>query len=107
MILSDTDQYIKDSLETIISGRWDEHFDPVRIKTLLELSFILNHLDIGIGFFQFEYNGLKVKAEVPDVIPQTEYYFEGIISSIKNDEYFKKALNQFIRDKKIDSLISE
>ena len=44
MTLSDTDEYIKLSLESIISGKWNEHFYPQQIKNLLQLSFILNHL---------------------------------------------------------------
>ena len=105
MILSDTDQYIKDSLETIISGLWDEKFAPDQIERLLQLSFILNHLDAGVGFFQFEYNGTKIKLTGLDDMISTEHAFEGIISAIKSDKSFEGCLKQFLRDKKISSII--
>lgn len=104
MTLSDTDEYIKLSLESIISGKWNEHFYPQQIKNLLQLSFILNHLSSGENHFQFQYGDVKIKVTGRDDIISTEWAFESIISTIKNDERFSASLKQFLRDRKIDKL---
>lgn len=96
MTLSDTDEYIKLSLESIISGKWNEHFYTEQIKNLLQLSFILNHLVYSEGYFQFQYGDVEIKVTQLD-----ECEIEKVISTIKNDEGFLSSLNQFLRDRKI------
>ena len=102
MILDETNQYIKDNLEVILSGGWDNKFDKDQIKYLTEFSFILNHLNVGIGFFQFEYGDFKLKIRLDNL--KSEYMFESVMSTIKNDDSFKSAFKSFLRDRKIENL---
>jgi hypothetical protein len=104
MILTDTDQYIKLSLESIISGKWNEYFYPEQIRNLLQLSFILNHLVLGEGYFEFQYNDIKIKVTQLDDTISNEWSFESVISAIKNDEGFLASLKQFLRDRKIEKI---
>lgn len=97
MILSDTDQYIKDSLDFIISGGWNGQFSPGEVNGLLRLSFILNNLEYLNDYFEFSYGGIKISL--------TGYSIDGVISGIRSSIFFEKVFNQFLRDKKIESIL--
>jgi len=98
-----TDIYIKDNLENIVSGKWDNDFTAEEIKNLIERSFILNHIKIEYGFVVFSFNDLTIKIMGSQDIP-TEDSIELIISSIKDDDLFRLALSSFLREWKINNL---
>jgi hypothetical protein len=105
-MLDDTDNYIKDNLQNIIDGKFDDKFDKEQLKMMLELSFLYNHISIENDSVIFEYNGVKLKISgISEVFGI--YAKESITSAIKNDVVFKSALKQFLRDKKINEILND
>jgi hypothetical protein len=107
-MLDDTDNYIKDNLQNIIDGKFDDKFSKEQLKMMLEMSFLYNHISFegdsaGLKVI-FEYNGVKFKISGISEIP-TQFVKEQVTSSIKNDVVFKSALTQFLRDKKINEIL--
>ena len=103
-MLDDTENYIKDNLQNIIDGKFDDKFDKEQLKMMLEMSFLYNHINVENDSVIFEYNGVKLKINGISEIP-TQFAKETITSSIKNDVVFKSALTQFLRDKKINEIL--
>ena len=104
MQLSDTNTFIKDNLQNIIDGKFDDKFGPDHLKGVLELSFLFNHIKTDKYYIIFEYNGvvLKINAFQSHRIMQSE---EEIISFIRNEETFKTCYNLFLRDVKLNKLL--
>ena len=48
-MLDDTDNYIKDNLQNIIDGKYDDKFSPDQLKMMLEMSFLYNHITVENG----------------------------------------------------------
>jgi hypothetical protein len=105
-MLDDTDNYIKDNLQNILDGKFDDKFEPDQLKMMLELSFLYNHISFEVDSVIFEYNGVKFKISGISEIP-TQFAKEQITSAIKNDVVFKSALKQFLRDKKINEILND
>ena len=103
-MLDDTDNYIKDNLQNIINGEFNDEFSPDQLKMMLETSFLYNHITFENDSVIFEYNGVKLKINGISEIP-TQFAKETITSSIKNDVVFKSSLTQFLRDKKINEIL--
>ncbi len=103
-MLDDTDNYIKDNLQNIIGGKFDDKFDKEQLKMMLELSFLYNHINIGNNSVIFRYDDKRVSIEGVSEIPP-QFAKETITSYIKNDKAFKSALTQFLRDKKINDIL--
>jgi hypothetical protein len=103
-MLDDTDNYIKDNLQNIIDGKFDDKFDKEQLKMMLELSFLYNHISVENDSVIFEYNGSKLKISGVSEIPP-QFAKEHITSCIKSDKAFKSALTQFLRDKKINDIL--
>jgi hypothetical protein len=103
-MLDDTDNYIKDNLQNIIDGKFDDKFSSEQLKMMLEMSFLYNHISVESDSVIFEYNGVKLKIGGVSELP-TQFAKETITSAIKNDVVFKSALTQFLRDKKINDIL--
>ena len=103
-MLDDTDNYIKDNLQNILDGKFDDKFSPEQLKMMLEMSFLYNHITVENDSVIFEYNGVKLKISGISELP-TQFAKEHITSTIKNDLFFKSALTQFLRDKKINEIL--
>jgi len=103
-MFDDTDNYIKDNLENIIDGKFDDKFSPEQLKMMLEMSFLYNHITFENDSVIFEYNSVKLKISGISELP-TQFAKEHITSTIKNDKFFKSALTQFLRDKKINNIL--
>jgi len=43
-MLDDTENYIKDNLQNILDGKFDDKFDKEQLKMMLEMSFLYNHI---------------------------------------------------------------
>ena len=103
-MLNDTENYIKDNLQNIINGKFDDNFSKEQLKMMLEMSFLYNHISFEGDSVIFEYNGVKFKISGISEIPG-RFAKEQITSSIKNDVVFKSALKQFLREKKINDIL--
>ena len=99
--LSDTNTFIRDNLQNIIDGKFDDKFGPDHLKMVLELSFLFNHLTIDKYYIIFKYNGVVLKINAFESL-QSE---EEVISFIRNEETFKSCYNSFLRDVKINKII--
>jgi len=107
-MLDDTENYIKDNLQNIIDGKFDDKFSSEQLKMMLEMSFLYNHITIENDSVIFEYNGVKLKINgINDLINSIPIGVDKneIFSMIKNDNIFKSALTQFLRDKKINEIL--
>ena len=103
-MLDDTENYIKDNLQNILDGKFDDKFDKEQLKMMLEMSFLYNHISVENDSVVFSYNGVKLKISGISEIPGG-FAKEQITSSIRNDVIFKSALKQFLRDKKIIDIL--
>ena len=103
-MLDDTDNYIKDNLQNILDGNFNDKFEPEQLNMMLELSFLYNHISVENDSVIFGYNGVKLKISGISELP-TQFAKEHITSTIKNDVVFKSALTQFLRDKKINEIL--
>lgn len=104
MQLGDTNTFIKDNLQNIIDGKFDDKFEPDYLKMVLELSFLFNHLTTDKYYIIFKYNGvgLKINAYESHGILHSE---EAMLHYIRNEETFKSCYNLFLRDVKLNKLL--
>jgi len=105
MILTDTNQFIKDNLDQFIKGDFNDKFDIPSIERLIELSFLLNHVDILDGSIIFKYEKIKIKINLVD--RDFPYSEEEVVHYIKSEDVFKQSFKSFIRDWKIGNILSE
>ena len=106
MQLDDINTFIKDNLQNIIDGKFDDKFGPDHLKMVLELSFLFNHLTTDKYYIIFEYNGvvLKINGYESHGILNSE---EAMLHYIRNEETFKSCYNSFLRDVKINQIIKD
>lgn len=95
-MLDDTENYIKDNLQNILDGKFDDKFDKEQLKMMLEMSFLYNHITLENNSIVFRYDDKRVSIEGVS---------NNLRSSIRNDVVFKSALKQFLRDKKINDIL--
>ena len=109
MELGETDQIIKDKVDEIMSGKWDDQFDAEHIHMLKHRSFLLNHFTYKEGDFTFEYDGERIVAHCPDVAELSLYADteSHVIHSIMSDPAFTRAFAAFSREWKIDGLLNQ
>jgi hypothetical protein len=113
MKLNDTNQFIKDSFQDIIDGKFNDKFSPEQIKMMLEMSFLYNHITFEFDAIVFEYNDFKLKfklklSNINDIIHSMPMQIgeDEILSMIKNESVFKSCYRSFLRDIKIDGILS-
>lgn len=111
MKLDKTDEYLKNSLEAIMNGDWDNHFDESQLEMAKKTAFLLNHLNANGTKITFEYDGKKTVFSY-DCDPTDLQLYSGdanmhLMSMIKNDDSFLKAYTAFIRDWKIKKIIDK
>ena len=108
-MLDDTENYIKDNLQNIIDGKFDDKFSTEQLKMMLEMSFLYNHISVENDSVIFEYDSQELKIsginDLVNSIPTGIDYKNQIFSTIKSDVVFKSALTQFLRDKKINEIL--
>lgn len=117
MKLDDTALFIKDNLQNILDGNFDDNFSSEQLKMMLEMSFLYNHITFESDSVIFDYNGQKVKvSNINQLIhsqPSMKYWLtevginveDQIFSTIKSQEEFKSSYASFLRDKKIDDVL--
>jgi hypothetical protein len=109
MNIDKTDEYLRDNLENIMKGEWNNHFDESQLEMARKESFMLNHISIGERNITFEYGEVKTVYKF-ESDPLDYQIFGGdlkmhMLSMIKNDESFLKSYTSFLRDWKIRKII--
>ena len=111
MNIDSTDEYLRDNLENIMKGEWDNHFDSSQLEVARKESFMLNHISIEERNIIFEYGEVKIRYKF-DSDP-LDFHMYGVdskmhmFSMIKNDESFLNTYTAFIRDWKITTIIDK
>lgn len=108
MKINDTNQFIKDNLQNILDGKFDDKFSQEQLKMMLEMSFLYNHISFEPDAIIFKYNGVIFKVSGINNMIQSSPYppsEDEILSTIRNDSVFKSAYASFLRDKKIDDIL--
>ena len=109
MNIDSTDEYLRDNLENIMKGEWDNHFNESQLEIARKESFMLNHISIGEKNITFEYGGEKIVYNFNS--DPFDFHMHGgdfkmhMLSMIKSDEAFLKAYKSFLRDWKIGRII--
>ena len=110
--LDDTDLFIKDNLDWILAGKYDDKFSKEQLDKMIELSFLYNHITIENGTLTFEYSKWQINLgnllqQYSELVSQLgkEAVKNMIITTITSQEQFKLALVSFLRDKKINKII--
>ena len=110
--LDDTDLFIKDKLDWILAGKYDDKFTKEQLDKMIELSFLYNHLTQENDKLIFKYSNLQINLgnllqQYSDLVNQLgkEAVKNMIITTITSQEQFKLAFKSFIRDRKIDKII--
>lgn len=54
-MLDDTENYIKDNLQNILDGKFNDKFETDQLKMMLEMSFLYNHISSEYDSVVFSY----------------------------------------------------
>lgn len=110
--LDNTDLFIKDNLDWILAGNYDDDFNKAQLDKMIELSFLYNHLRLEDDKLTFEYNKWQINlgnliSQYTELLNQLgkEAVKNMIITTITSQEQFKLALVSFLRDNKINKII--
>jgi hypothetical protein len=110
--LDDTDLFIKDNLDWILAGKYDDKFNKEQLDKMIELSFLYNHITIENDTLKFEYDKLQINLtnlyqQYSDLVYQIgkEAVKNMIITTITSQDNFKSGFKSFLRDKKIKKII--
>lgn len=109
MKLNDTNQFIKDNFQNIIDGKFDDKFSKEQLSMMLEMSFLYNHIRFEFDAIIFEHNGIVLKlSNINDLIHSMPIQIgeDEILNMIKSEESFKSSYRSFLRDRKIDNILS-
>jgi hypothetical protein len=104
MKLNDTNQFIKDNLQNILDGKFDDKFSQEQLKMMLEMSFLYNHITFELDSILFEYGDQKLKFSGINNMIQSMPFGPGeeqIFSMIRSESIFKSAYASFLRDNDI------
>lgn len=110
--LDDTELFIKDNLDWILAGKYDDKFNKEQLDKMIELSFLYNHMVLENDKLTFEYSKWQINlTNLYDQYSELVYQIgkEGvknmIITTITSQDGFKSAFKAFLRDKKINKII--
>jgi len=106
-MIDNTDKYLRDNLDNIMKGEWDDHFNEEQLEQARKMSFLLNHITQNERTIVFEYNGIKLSCPLEDPM---ELIFgidqeSHVITQIKNTDIFLDAYKSFLRDWKIGKIL--
>jgi hypothetical protein len=111
MKLDDTALFIKENLQNILDGNFDDKFSSEQLKMMLEMSFLYNHITFDLDSVLFEYADQKLKVSgITDIIHSQPFGISAedqIFSTIKSQSLFKSSYASFLRDKKIDDILKK
>jgi hypothetical protein len=110
MKLDDTALFIRDNLQNILDGKFDDKFSEEQLKMMLEMSFLYNHIRYELDSVVFEYGSQKLKISgITEIIHSQPFGISAedqIFSTIKSQSVFKSSYASFLRDKKIDDILN-
>ncbi len=107
-MIDNTDKYLRDNLDNIMKGEWDDHFNEEQLDQARKMSFLLNHITQNERTIVFEYNGIKLSCPLEDPMDFQIYGIDQkshIITQIKNTDIFLDAYKSFLRDWKIGKIL--
>ncbi len=109
MKLTYTNQYIKDNLENLINETFSNKFTKEELYSLLELSFLLNHIELEKpDTILFCYDNLKIRiSNIYEMAIDGLLLEDSIIGSLKSLEEFKNCFKSFLRDNNINKILHE
>jgi hypothetical protein len=111
MKLDDTALFIRDNLQNILDGKFDDKFSEEQLKMMSEMSFLYNHIRYELDSVVFEYGGQKLKISgITEILHSQPFGIsveDQIFSTIKSQEEFKSSYASFLRDKKIDDVLKK
>ena len=108
MKLDDTALFIKDNLQNILDGKFDDKFSSEQLKMMLEMSFLYNHITFESDSVVFGYGSQKLKISgITEIIHSQPFGIstDQIFSTIKSQSVFKSSYASFLRGKKIDDIL--
>lgn len=110
--LDDTDLFIKDNLDWILAGNYDDKFSKEQLDKMIELSFLYNNLTkendkLIFEFSKYQINLTNLYEQYSDLVYQLgkEAVKNMIITTITSQDQFKLAFKSFLRDNKINRII--
>lgn len=110
--LDDTDLFIKDNLDWVLVGKYDDKFSKEQLDKMIELSFLYNHINIEGDKLTFKYSEYQINLgnliqQYSELVSQLgkEAVKNMIITAITSQEEFKSAFKSFLRDRKIGKII--
>jgi hypothetical protein len=108
----DWDIFIKDNIDCILAGEYDDKFSREQLDKMTELSFLYNHLVFEDNKLTFEYSKYQINLtnlyeQYSDLVYQIgkEGVKNMIINTIISQDLFKSAFKSFLRDRKISIVI--
>jgi len=111
MKLDETALFIKDNLQNILDGKFDDKFSSEQLKMMLEMSFLYNHIRYELDSIVFEYDNQKLKISgITEIIHSQPFGISAedqIFSTIKSQSIFKSSYASFLRNKKIDDVLKK
>jgi hypothetical protein len=111
MKLDETALFIKDNLQNILDGKFDDKFSSEQLKMMLEMSFLYNHIRYELDSIVFEYDNQKLKISgITEIIHSQPFGISAedqIFSTIKSQSVFKSSYVSFLRNKKIDDVLKK
>ena len=110
--LDDTDLFIKDNLDWILAGKYNDKFNKEQLDKMIELSFLYNHMILENDKLTFEYSKWQINLtnlyqQYSELVYQIgkEGVKNIIITTITSQDGFKSAYKSFLRDKQINKII--
>ena len=110
--LDDTDLFIKDNLDWILAGKYNDKFSKEQLDKMIELSFLYNHMILENDKLTFEYSKYQINltnlyAQYSELVYQLgkEGVKNMIITTITSQDGFKSAYKSFLRNKQINKII--
>lgn len=105
MKLDETNQFIKDNLQNIVDGKFDDKFSSEQLKMMLEMSFLYNHITFELDSIMFEYDNQKLRvSNIHEIVFGMDSETQ-VFSMIKNDSLFKSSYASFLREMKLINLL--
>lgn len=107
----DMDIFIKDNLDLIIVGEFNDKFTKEQLDKMLELSFLYNHITISNDTLTFNYNECEINvknifSQYSDLVYTSKRGVNNIIiNTIISQDGFKSSFKSFLREKQIDRIM--
>jgi len=104
MKLDETELKLKEDIDIIFNGGYDDDFLSDQIEYIKQISFLYNHIDIEDNSLVFKYDNMKLKINGISELPP-DFQKEHTMHLIRNSDEFKSAYTQFSRDYKIKNFL--